>query len=417
MLDTVADYIEADLTHSIHTSARRSFRGCRRRWNWIFREYWYPITTAKPLEFGVAFHVGMETLYTPEFWNKPRDIVLEMAIQSFRQTCQDQYDKYMATLDGNPHPDVLDDYTERKALGEGMLRYHAEVVMPMHDYNHFTPIKVEIPFEVPIEDPETGAQLWCTCDTCWRRFIAYQNLHWPDLDPSDDWRKDIWTGLPVSYGGRIDALFIDDKGKLWVVDWKSAAQLANEQDRTMFLQLDDQITSYCWALWKLGIDVAGFIYHESKKALQVEPEPLKRRYMGKLYSTGKQNSTTYDLFKGTVSENDVEAYEAGLYDEYLDWLKENSTRFHARYQEHRNLHELHSAAQSIYDEAYEMVDPKLRIYPNAGRFNCQTCAFAQPCIGKNQGEDVEYTLKTMFEKRKYHYWTNTKPSTESKGGE
>src|SRR4051794_31695213 len=95
MLRMVDDYIEADLTHSIHTSGRKSFRGCRRRWNWIFNDYWYPRTTAKPLEFGVAFHKGMETLYEPLLWNKPREIVLELAIQTFRSKCIEQRDNYL----------------------------------------------------------------------------------------------------------------------------------------------------------------------------------------------------------------------------------------------------------------------------------------------------------------------------------
>src|SRR5205809_7390678 len=97
-LMSVEDYIDADLTHSVHTSGRKSFRGCRRRWNWIFNEFWYPTTSAKPLEFGVAFHTAMETLYAPLLWDKPRDIVLEMSIQAFRNECEKQFEKYLTTL-------------------------------------------------------------------------------------------------------------------------------------------------------------------------------------------------------------------------------------------------------------------------------------------------------------------------------
>lgn len=413
MLQTVDDYIEADLTHSIHTSGRKSFRGCRRRWNWIFNDYWYPRTTAKPLEFGVAFHKGMETLYEPSLWDKPREIVLELAIQTFRTKCIEQRDNYLKQV-GPLGPEEIQDYVDRLELGEGMLRYHAEKPMVEYDYGKITPVKVEIPFEVPIEGPD-GEQLRCKCRTCQQRYVDYMGEQTPSIIGMQIGR--YWKGLPVTYGGRIDALFIDDKGRLWIVDWKSAARLISENDRDEFLQLDDQITSYCWALRKLGIDVAGFIYHEAKKSLLVEPEPLKRRYQGKLYSCNKQNPTTLNLFVGTVSENDTEAYEAGLYDEYITWLEENSTRFHNRIQQHRNATELDQCGFNIWQEAADMVDRNLRIYPNAGRFNCENCAFKVPCVGQNQGEDFLYALETMFDKRKHHYWVTTEPSTDSKAGQ
>jgi hypothetical protein len=441
-LVSVEDYIDADLTHSVHTSGRKSFRGCRRRWNWIFNEFWYPTTSAKPLEFGVAFHTAMETLYAPLLWDKPRDIVLEMSIQAFRNECEKQFEKYLTTLGpdaGVRHadPTVVADYEERKALGEEMLRYHHEKVMPELDYNKFIPYKVEIPFEVPITNPETSEQLWCKCKVCWERFKAYTvtlqdgiylnragyrtNLLGitPEVIEHGTGLWHEWQGLPVTYGGRVDALFIDEKGGLWVVDWKTAAMLIKEQDREELLLLDDQITSYCWAFWTLGIKVEGFIYHEMKKSLLAEPEPLRRRYKDRLYSCNKQNPTTYDLFLGTVRENDVEAYEAGLYDEYLGWLKENSTRFHARYQQHRTEYELVQAGINIYNEACDMTDPNLRIYPNGGRFNCNNCAFRQPCIGQNRGEDYLYTLSTQFDKRRYHYWEEryAQPSTDSRGNQ
>lgn len=55
---TVEEMVEKSLTHEIHTSERKSFRGCRRRWDWIFRGNYYPVVTAKPLEFGIAYHLA-----------------------------------------------------------------------------------------------------------------------------------------------------------------------------------------------------------------------------------------------------------------------------------------------------------------------------------------------------------------------
>jgi hypothetical protein len=57
MLDSyVKDLLSRKIQHEIHSSELHSFRGCRRRWNWIFRENLYPPVTAKPLEFGLFWH-------------------------------------------------------------------------------------------------------------------------------------------------------------------------------------------------------------------------------------------------------------------------------------------------------------------------------------------------------------------------
>jgi hypothetical protein len=168
---------------------------------------------------------------------------------------------------------------------------------------------------------------------------------------------------------------------------------------------------------KLGIDIAGFIYFEQKKAYPVEPEPNKHRRLGRLFSVNRQQITDATLYEETVKELDPEAYEQGLYEEHIEWLKLNGGRFHASYREYRNQEELHQCWINIWNEASDMVDPNLRIYPNAGRFNCTNCAFRQPCLEQNSGGDYMYALETMFEKRRYHYWVEKQPSTESKGNE
>jgi hypothetical protein len=208
----------------------------------------------------------------------------------------------------------------------------------------------------------------------------------------------------------------DNYGRFWVFDWKTAASLTQvgEDD---YLYLDDQITSYCWALWTLNIDIAGFIYAEIKKVAPSEPEPLKRPYRDKMYSVNKQNNYDPDLYEITVKENDPAAYEAGLYDEYIDHLRSPENDFTRRHEIPRTDLELQSAGETIYLEALDIIDPNLRVYPSPGRFSCRFCAFQGPCLSKNRREDHQYDLDSSFEKRSYHYWETKKPSTEGKGGE
>lgn len=424
MLDSVDDYIKAKLVHSIHTTERRSFRGCRRRWNWVFREFYYPTATAKPLEFGVAFHKAMEVLYEPSMW-PDWEVSGALALTTFKKTVLDQYEAFKKLNGGDVDPEVELDYNERVNLGLGMLRNYIKNIMPIKDRN-FKPVKVEIKFEVPITNPDDPnpetAQLWCRCDICWNRYKGWVLSHLPATqqasNPDVYWKmiRDSWKGLPVTYGGRIDMLAEDDNGEYWVFDWKTAAQLTATGENDHLL-LDDQITSYCWALWMCDINVAGFVYAEIKKAFPQEPEPMKHRRLGRLYSTSKQNTYDYNSYRTTVEENDPEAFADGLYDDYFEYLQSNENRVDERHQITRNEAELHEAWLNIYKEALEITRPNLLVYPAPGRFACNYCAFQDPCLSANRREDFQYNLDTMYDKRRYHYYEDKEPSTEGKGGE
>src|SRR5882757_5542025 len=125
-MQTVDQYIEANLVHSIHVSERRSFRGCRRRWSWIFRDMWYPTTTPRPLEFGIAYHKACEHWYDPDFWGSDRDIRKIETLQVFIVECHKQLAEYkQGVRDGKiqqfqSDEEVEADYKERIELGQGM---------------------------------------------------------------------------------------------------------------------------------------------------------------------------------------------------------------------------------------------------------------------------------------------------------
>lgn len=416
--------IKGRLVHEIHTSERKSFRGCRRRWDWIFQQYYYPQMTAKPLEFGVAFHNAMEVLYDPDTWKMDKKMVANAAIQVFVKTCDDQLAKYSENYD--PSPEVLEDYAERVELGKGMLNYYTKSVASRYD-EHWTPLKVEVEFIVPIQSPDTGEYLFCTCDRCWVVFCMHHdareradNPEWVSLNEQPG-ERERFQGLPVVLAGRIDLLAEDEHGDYWIVDWKTAARLArgdvSGQDRDEFLDLDDQIGSYVMALRrKLGLNVRGFVYVEIKKAFPEEPKRNSTTRLGRAYSVAKNQNVDYETYVDCVSKNDTAAYEAGLYDEFLDFLKEGGVNFYGRYQIAKSDEELEEIERNLFVEASDMVDKNLRIYPNPGRFNCGFCAFRQPCLEQFRQGDYQYLLDTMFDKRKQHYWVK-QLSTDSQGGE
>lgn len=411
-------WIDNKLTHQIHTSERRAFRACRRRWDWAYREMYSPFVQAEPLEFGVAFHKAMEIFYEPRTWLSQLEVKLALAKVAFRRECEAHMAKYMK-IQPDPDVEILKSYKDRIDFGLKMIEYYCGTVSPQYD-QRWTPIRVEVGFEVPVEDNDK--QLWCKCDRCWIKFVNWQRTQYPDpvIDggglpqashPDQIINKSEWKGLPVTYAGRLDMLAQDEHGRYWVVDWKTTSRLLDEDAEASFLQLDDQILSYVWALSKYGINVAGFVYVEIKKTFPSPPDRLKRPYKGRSFSTDKQHFTTYDIFLNTVQEHDNSAWQMGFYDDYLNWLKSDGPKFTQRHQIHKNQHEIDQAGKTIALEAIDMIDDP-SVYPMPGRFSCNWCLFKQPCLGVNMGEDFQYTLDTMFEKKTMMYWEQKEASTE-----
>ena len=412
-LASIDDYIDAKLVHEIHTSERRSFKACRRRWDWLFRDGYYPITTAKPLEFGVAYHRAMEVYYDPATWTWDREVVAANAILAFVQKCEKQKaEAIQATGHLYLEGEQEEDYAERVELGKGMLKYYFENVAPKEDKG-WRPVFVEVGFMVPIHDPEERSTwIWCTCTNCFKKWNDYLSDEDIDITPAK-WMS-MWRGLPVVYAGRIDMLAVDKQGNYYIFDWKTARNVA---DRYEFLYLDDQIGSYVWALKRiLELNIKGFVYHEQRKGYPQAPKMNKQRRLGCLFSVAKNQDVDYDTYLETVKTHDREAYELGHYDEMLEYLRNEGIVYFARHQIIKTEVELDEIEKNIGYEALDMVDPGLRIYPSAGRFGCSFCAFQQPCMEKNGGGDYQYALNEFFEVREPYYIRND-PSTESKGGE
>lgn len=383
------------LTHEIHTSEIRSFLGCRRRWNWAYRERIAVDIPAKPLEFGIAFHIAMEEFYNPDTWTQtdPQEKT-KRAIDAFINECERQRNEYLRITAQTEllHADG-DDYTERIDLGVGMLEWYGLQIHPKYD-TWFKPIMVEVPFQVPIVNPETGEPLVCRA---------------PLVDPVEElipWKEGLRTcgqvheyGAIVTYDGRIDAIMQDlENGGYLIWDHKSAAAIQKD-DR--LLHLDPQVNGYTWAgLVGLGIDVRGFLYVEYRKDYPKPPEPLQRPYKGKLFSTNKTSPTDLENFTRTVQRYDPQGVAAGRYDEFIAFLKgPEAPVFHKRFPILKTEENLKSVAQNIFDIASDMVDQTIRLYPNAGRFSCSGCAYYTPCLSVFLGEDYEHSLNSSPFKR------------------
>jgi hypothetical protein len=395
--------IKLRVVHEVHTSERKSFRGCRRRWHWIFRENYYPTTTAKPLEFGIAYHKAMEVLHDPKTWMFSHLVLGALAEKAFVDTCKDQLKEYLRAKDVyGLEGDESADYEERMRLGRGMIWYYVKNQLPALQAE-YTPTHVEVSFDVPLT--ENGIQLRCKCPTCRKSFARAGGSK----------TLGRWYGNPVVISGRVDLIVYDQSGNYWIWDWKTAARLSATE---VFLELDDQIATYCWALRVgLGLNIQGFLYHEQLKGFPEPPKMNKVMRLGRMFSVAANQTTDYETYKKTVAEQDTAAYEAGLYNDFLDLLKEVGTKFYQRFKIYKTDYELYEVYVNLLAEVKDMIADDLRIYPTPGRFSCQFCAFQVPCISKNQGQDYQYTLDTLYVQQEPYYRRKIKPSTESKGGQ
>jgi hypothetical protein len=397
MIDAyTSDLLLRKIIHEVHTSGRHSFRGCRRRWNWVFNDNIYPVTTAKPLEFGVAFHIGMEAMFNPQTWKFSHLVLGALAEKAFVDKCEQQRKAYLhAKQQYVLEDDEQHDYDERIALGRGMIRYFVEKQLPAIQ-EKYVPVYVEASFDVLLVDND-GSPVLCKCKQCKMAFARAGGGR--------------WKGNPVCFSGRVDLIVHDMEGGYWVWDWKSAASLTS--DIEIYLELDDQVAGYVYALRKgLGLNIRGFMYHEQRKAFPEPPKENKTIRLGRKFSVNVQQATDYETYRAHVEEFDKEAYEAGLYDDFLNFLQAEGIIFYRRFKIYKSDYELEEFERNLIAETREMIRPDIAIYPEPSRFGCGGCAYKEPCLSKNAGQDYEYTLQTMFEVKEPYYRRNLPLSTE-----
>lgn len=397
----VKTMLERRLVHEVHQSEMRSFWSCRRRYSWVFRDNYYPPMTPHYLEFGVAFHKALEVLHNPETWKFNHLVLGSLAEKTFVDECNRQKAEYLHFRQKYMLEDhELEDYDSRVELGRGMIWYYVKAKLP-EIQKTYVPVAVETSFDIPLLDGDEV--MLCKCPRCRKDFAKSGGGK--------------WYGNPVVYSGRTDVVVHDMKGLYYALDWKSTA--AFREGKEDYLALDLQIGTYLLALRrKLGLNIQGFIYFEFRKAFPSPPKRNTSPRLGRWFSVNKAQATDYDTFVRTVQEEDKEGYEAGAYDDFIAWLQASGPQYFRKFTEYKGDYELEAFEQNLVLAVRDMLDPNLRIIFQPSEFTCSGCAFKLPCKMKNTGEDYQYTLDTLFDKREPYYRIKQKKfSTESRGGE
>jgi hypothetical protein len=374
--------IDPTQIHEVHGSVLKSFQGCRLQYKWNFIDGYTPPTVAAPLEFGSAFHRGMEVLYNPDTWDLPLLELYRLAKEEFTNVCMHQLEAFLnrAALYQLDHEAEVD-YLKRIELGCGMLRKVARTM----DRKSFKPVLTEKEIFVPIKYPTTDQQLHCRCNDCWDKSSKAD----PDLIPTE------WSGLPVYYGLRVDAVLVDEDGGYWLVDWKTASQLLKDQ---LILELDGQIINYLWAL-KLasGLDLRGFKYVQILKDFPHKPRELVNVRLGRKFSVAKNARTDAATFSTYVKKHDSDAFKAGLYAEHIEYLRNFGPMFINWMTVYKTDQQLEVVGTDLAYAVKDLLDSP-DIYATGGRMVCQRCVFQEPCLERQSGGDFQDILDSQYEK-------------------
>jgi hypothetical protein len=196
-------------------------------------------------------------------------------------------------------------------------------------------------------------------------------------------------GRRVLYGFTLDRVIIDDDGRLWIVEYKTTKII-----RIYHFDVDDQITAYCWAAWKLyGVPVAGVVYQQYAKRIPALPKILAT---GKV-STDTRQATSAALYAKQLMMmyGDVElapAENINCLNKYRAGEDEDKDKFIVRHRIERNMKQLESFEAKVHLELEDMTNPNLPLYNNPTKDCEYMCPMQAACTAMDDGSDWEGTI-------------------------
>jgi hypothetical protein len=326
----------------VRTSDRLNFKFCRRLWGWTshLKMGLQLKEQADYFWFGSGIHYALEDFHGYNVYGHPGKAFLAY-IEGHRQV--------------NGLPATWEEFV---LLGTGMMSYY-------HDYW----LKNRQPYQTLFIDGVPQVEV--------NAFF--------DLGVRDKY------GRRVLYGLTLDRVAIDEYEQLWLCEYKTAKQY-----RTFHYETDEQVTAYCWGVWKLyGRPVAGTMYYQFKKALPILPRILSDGSV----STDSRQPTTAALYRKMLLDiyGDLKiapAKNIKMLNDLIFEEDEGQDRFIRREGIERNEHQLLMFEKRIMLELEDILNEDLPLYPNQSKDCAWRCPLQHACISMEDGTDYESTLAT-----------------------
>lgn len=241
-------------------TAIRTFRKCGRLYHTAYEQMYKSVKVAEPLAFGSAWHKIREVWWSPGLSGAQR---LDAAFDVFRQITQPE------TID--PDVEEIDPFVAAKLMAM-LMGYHVRWCSYV---DSMQVLGSEVTFEIPLVNPDTG-----------RRSLLFL------------------------VSGQLDAVVRDDKGRLWVVEEKTAGgDLTPESPYWRRLEVDPQCSMYYDAVTRVyGEEPAGVKYFVNvKPALRpLLATPMESRKYKKgtneLYANQREHDETVAEYTNRLSE-------------------------------------------------------------------------------------------------------------------
>jgi len=405
----------------IHASDVSNYMRCRRYWDWTsparnnLRRRVDIAGVKMELWFGTGIHYALEKYYDPILQHDPLesfltwfelqwnggivgedwlDLTYDIHPQKIKGHVTDGIDmSSMPMVASNvqqayrirglremlPNVEVVEEeFMLHKALGVGMMEFYREWAKKNDD---FVTVAAESTFSVP---------------------LGFETVDLREESPN------YGKKLEVHARGKRDAvIYYPEYDKYGINDHKTAAVIGEDYFRK--LDKDPQCTTYLWATimesqtedlpWSGGV-VNRVLYTGLRKNYPTEPT---RTYQGKALSVDRKNEgTTAELFEAALKSDTVlqewftQTPKAREYYTYL--LETGDSLFVQRDLVTRNKYEIEACGTQLRQQAREMLDADLPIYPNpTGNWMCLNCAFRAPCIAADDGSDWQGMLADGFE--------------------
>lgn len=334
-------------TPSIHISDIRSFRQCRRKWDWSsgLRQNLEPIIPYAPFFTGRAIHAALEFYY--------RDNIPLM------QTV----DTYLASEEAQ---------TVNINLWDSEKGTFAEQIQLIRDLiAHYS--------------------LWISQDT---KAYSDKNLEFISLE--EEFQIPIPRMPYATFGGRLDGLVRHKvTGDYWIWETKTARSIP---ELINTLANDEQSGLYMYAARLTGRPVAGVIYNIIRKKAPAFPTTLQSGLLSKARSI----DTTAFHFAQCIRQTFPDWQDDTILNEYGDLLaalSDNEGKFFIRFPIHRNEHELEALVENLRHTAIEMVNPDIPTYPAPSWMNCGFCTFKGPCLTQNAGGNFQSLIDEEYQPR------------------
>jgi hypothetical protein len=342
------------MENEIHISDIRSFRSCRRKWQWSspLKENLEQLVTYMPFFTGRAIHHCLEKYYGPEHAN------MADSLEKFFET-----EKAVMEQLGALWPQEVASIDEQLFMMHELIQHYNEWIVQdhkMYSDSKLEFISLEQEFKVPL--PRAGR-----------------------------------GGKSLTLGGRFDGIVRHkETGEYWIFETKTTRSI---QELVHSLANDEQCGVYLYAAQKMfNVPIVGILYNIMRKKSPAHPGVL----VNSMLSQAKSMDTTAFHYLGCIRNNHPDWSNDTIqefYGDTLAMLLDNEQKFFMRFPVYRTPYEVKMLMQGVYWTAVEMTRPSTYIYPSPSWLNCNFCSFRAPCLAMNAGSDYQVLLDAEFQKR------------------